>query len=61
MEEAQRNTEWTIKELVRRGDIWNVNLQGLDNEVKENRYCIVVSNDIVNRFTDKITIIPLST
>jgi mRNA-degrading endonuclease toxin of MazEF toxin-antitoxin module len=46
---------------VSRGDIYEINMEGMEDERKAKRYCIVVSNNIANRYTDKVTIVPLST
>lgn len=47
---------------IRRGDIFWINLDPtLGSEIKKTRPCVVISNDISNKFSTLVTIIPVTT
>lgn len=50
------------KTTVNRGDIWAVNLDPTQGtEMGKRRPCLVVTNDTANRYSGKVTVVPLTT
>ena len=47
---------------IKRGDVFWVNLDPtIGSEIKKTRPCVIVSNDVANRFSPVITIVPVTT
>jgi len=47
---------------IKRGDVYWINLDPTNgSEIKKTRPCVVVSNDIGNRFSPLITVVPITT
>ena len=45
-----------------RGEVWWVNFEpSLEGEIRKKRPAIIVSNDVANRFLNRVQVIPLTT
>ena len=50
------------KTTVNRADVWAVDLEPVrGSEMGKRRPCLIVSNDIANRYSDQVMIVPLTT
>ena len=50
-----------IEQEIQRGDIWMVNLgHGLGSEHSGHKYCLVVQNDVGNKYSGTTVVIPIT-
>ena len=56
-----RRWDWRKSTLIRRGEIYWVNLDPtLGSEIKKTRPALVISNDQNNQFADTVTVLPIT-
>jgi mRNA interferase MazF len=47
---------------IKRGDVFWVSLNpAIGSEIKKTRPCVIVSNDVANRFSPLVTVVPITT
>lgn len=53
--------ESSASKTVTRGDVWNVDLEPVQgSEMSKQRPCVVVSNDIANRYSPVVTVVAVT-